>query len=239
MIIPTQDEMIAILCRIYTRIATLYVHRTRPAIRDSYLQPLLKLNAGARILDVGAGTGHDAEVLVRAGYHVTCVDISPDMCAVARKHLAPLHNVEIFQGDSGSVDFPGESFDAILSALEIFHHCDVVKTIQHYSHMLAPDGLLILVTNHPARNFLMRQTKMQAKSYFDEGLVWEDWGEPHELMPKYYWTLRSYLAAIRDAGLTILDINEYPPTADLAALQDQAIPAGTKYPSLITFICKK
>src|SRR5262249_18379268 len=45
---------------------------------------------GARLLDVGGGTGEDAEYLIRAGRDVLLTDVSPAMVRVAGAKLQPL-----------------------------------------------------------------------------------------------------------------------------------------------------
>lgn len=45
---------------------------------------------GARLLDVGGGTGEDAEYLIRAGRNVLLTDVSPAMVRVAGAKLEPL-----------------------------------------------------------------------------------------------------------------------------------------------------
>ncbi len=226
------SQAFAPLRDVYRRLVKLFIQRTRPEVRDLYLRPLLTLPRGARILDAGGGTGHDSVVLAREGYQVTCVDLSEDMCAVAREALAA-HGATVIEGDVSRYK-PLEPFSAVLSAMEIVHHSDLFGIIRHYSNMLLPGGMLVLVTHHPLRNLMVDQTR----SYFEEGLVQEDWG-PYGIVPSYRRTLKSYLAAIKEAGLRLIDLEEHIPTTDLAAIQDQSITAKAEYPSLMTFICVK
>ncbi len=218
----------------YNRLAGMYSQRTRPEIRDRYLKPLLALPAGARILDAGCGTGHDALVLAEAGYSVKGIDLSPAMCAIARKNLAKFPAVEVVEGDSESAQLGDARFDAVLSALEIFHHDDPETTLKKYADLLRAGGILVVVTNHPVRNMLIHPEN----DYFAEGLVWEDWGEQGKV-PKFHWTLRTYISAIKRANLRITAIEEHQPSRDLAAVQDSAVTIRAAYPSLITFICQK
>ena len=58
----------------------------RSAVRRSLVQ---SWPVGARILEVGGGTGEDALWLAQQGFHVTTTDISPAMVAIADAKLAP------------------------------------------------------------------------------------------------------------------------------------------------------
>jgi SAM-dependent methyltransferase len=218
----------------YNRLAGMYSHRTRPEIRGEYLTPLLALSPGARIFDAGCGAGHDALVLAKAGYVVTAVDFSPAMCRLAQDNLSGFHSAEVVEGDLETVSFGSARFDAVLSALEIFHHEDLERALKNYADLLTPRGLLVLVTNHPVRNMLVRM----AHDYFEEGLVWEDWGNQGRV-PKFHWTLGTYVDAITRAKLRISAIKEHLPSKDLAAVQDSAVSPSEVYPSLMTIICFK
>ena len=64
------------------------------------------------ILDVGTGTGRAALFLARGGAHVTAVDASEQMLAVARYRAAEQGlRVRFVQGDAHALDFKSRSFD--------------------------------------------------------------------------------------------------------------------------------
>jgi len=218
----------------YERLANYYRSRTRPSIRDSYLQPLLKLPAQAKILDAGSGTGHDIVTLASKGYHVVGIDISPSMCKLARKIVAGKNNVEIINGDVDTYSFRENDFSAVLSSMEIFHHPDLEATLTRYSRLLKPGGLFVLVTNHPVRNALL----FPGRDYFCNDYCWEDWGE-HGKIPKYHWSLGKYMNALKSAEFSIPEIREYCATKDLIDNQDVSISRYEGYPSIIVFISIK
>ena len=67
--------------------AWLSVAAQRRAVRSALMAAFPK---GARLLDVGGGTGEDAEFLIRAGRDVLLTDVSPAMVRVAETKLRPL-----------------------------------------------------------------------------------------------------------------------------------------------------
>lgn len=54
-----------------------------------FLVTVLKLSAGAKILDVPCGTGRHSHLLADKGFNVTGVDINPDCLAIANKENIP------------------------------------------------------------------------------------------------------------------------------------------------------
>jgi ubiquinone/menaquinone biosynthesis C-methylase UbiE len=90
------------------------------AIMD-FLSPV----TGRHILDVGTGTGRAALLFARAGAHVTGVDASEEMLAVARTRAAAEGAVITFQaGDAHALDFHDKSFDAVVSLRVLMHTPD-------------------------------------------------------------------------------------------------------------------
>jgi ubiquinone/menaquinone biosynthesis C-methylase UbiE len=218
----------------YDRLASYYWAVTRPEARRYYLEFFRKLPSGSRVLDAGCGTGHDALALATNGLRVLAVDISPKMCGLTRRRLTGRSAVSTLEGDTEETGEPDAAFRGILSALEIFHHPDLDGTIGEYGRLLEPGGLLVLVTNHPVRNMLLHSPP----DYFDEGLFLEDWGE-HGMVPKFHWSLATYVEALHDAGFRLQRIGELPASEDLAKVQDHAISFSGQYPSLAVFVCTK
>jgi SAM-dependent methyltransferase len=77
------------------------------------------------ILDVGTGTGRAALLFARGGAHVTAVDASEEMLAVARQRAAEQGVKVHFQvGDVHALGFPDRSFDAVVCLRVLMHTPD-------------------------------------------------------------------------------------------------------------------
>ena len=97
----------------------LYEHLAR-AIVDAYPLPL----AGARVLDLGAGTGAVSRVLIERGAVPYAVDSAHDMIERARAH-----GVEGTVGDILDLPFPDESYDGAIAAFSLSHVADPVRAL--------------------------------------------------------------------------------------------------------------
>jgi SAM-dependent methyltransferase len=84
-----------------------------------FLEELLQLPAGSRILEVGCGTGRHSVELTKRGYRVTAIDLSTGMLAQARKAAETAGvTVDFVQADATQYQpEPGE-FDAAICLCE-------------------------------------------------------------------------------------------------------------------------
>jgi 2-polyprenyl-3-methyl-5-hydroxy-6-metoxy-1,4-benzoquinol methylase/glycosyltransferase involved in cell wall biosynthesis len=113
----------------------------------------LALPAGAKILDVGCGSGWLSEYFARLGYQVKGVDISPDLIEMSRErvarvpygvdHQTPLfcefavHDIELAALD--------EKFDLVICYDSLHHFQDERGVMRHVAAMLEVGGLLFIL----------------------------------------------------------------------------------------------
>jgi SAM-dependent methyltransferase len=75
------------------------------------------LRPPAELLEIGCGPGKATLPLARMGFHITAVELGPEMAAEARRNLAEFPHVQVI---AGSFDEwqppPGRSFDLVYAA---------------------------------------------------------------------------------------------------------------------------
>lgn len=109
---------------------------------------LLRLFPGARLLEVGVGTGLSLPLLPR-NIEITGIDLSQKMLDQAQKRIAKLgyRHVRLLKMDATTLDFPDESFDRVLAAYFISTVPDPVTVVRELMRVTKPGGYLLFL-NH-------------------------------------------------------------------------------------------
>merc|ERR1740130_1093421 len=93
-----------------------------PAFKYKYevVSQVMGLRSGYRVLDWGAGCGHNLDVVAREhGFEGIAIDLVASNAVWADQDL---HNLKAFcAADGATLPFPANSFDAVLSNAALFH----------------------------------------------------------------------------------------------------------------------
>jgi phosphatidylethanolamine/phosphatidyl-N-methylethanolamine N-methyltransferase len=137
--------------RFYNRFRFLY-----PLV-DVFLKPqkrrlIHKINAEAagRLLDIGVGNG--SHLPLYRGHHVTGVDTSAGMLAVAAKHQNI--NVRLLQMNGEQLLFANEAFDYVVLSHVIAVVDDPERLMQEVYRVLKPQGKVFILNHITPDNWL-------------------------------------------------------------------------------------
>ena len=114
---------------------------TRLLLRASGVGP------GMRVLDLGTGLGHVAQLaseLVGPSGSVVGLDQSADALAEARRRTGSDGRIAFVQGDVTSWR-DAEQFDVIVGRLLLFHVGDPVRVVRHHVAGLRPGGRFVAI----------------------------------------------------------------------------------------------
>jgi SAM-dependent methyltransferase len=103
----------------------------------------LGLDAGARVLDVGAGTGKLTRGLVALGFEVVAVEPGAPMLHQLRTAVP---EAEALEAPAESISLPDESVDAAFAG-QAYHWFDRERAVPELHRVIRPSGGLALLWN--------------------------------------------------------------------------------------------
>jgi len=151
-VLPTTSEKPRYVAAMFGRIARRYdvMNTLMTGGQDARWRTLVArtldgLAAGARVLDVGTGTGRLAQALVsrKASAQVTAVDFTLPMLLRAPRNLA------LAAADALVLPFADGQFDAVVSGFVVRNLADVEAGIAEQVRVLRPGGTLIILETTP------------------------------------------------------------------------------------------
>ena len=158
--------------------------------RQRYTNELLdRLPAGARVLELGCGSGTPTTALLAQRFDVTGVDISARQLELARQAVP---GATFIHADMADLTFPPASFDAVVALFSLIHvpRAEHAALLERVAGWLRPGGLLVAtmgVRDNP-------------------GDVEDDWlGAP---MYFSHWDAATNRRLVEQAGLRILSARE-------------------------------
>jgi SAM-dependent methyltransferase len=134
---------------VWDRMVPVYVREI-----DKRFQPIIErvvklgdLKPGQHALDLGTGTGSvaiKAAEAVAPNGHITAVDISPEMLALARQRVASGRaNITFVEGRGEAIPADSGSVDAVLASLSLMYVIDRDAAAREIARVLRPGGRLV------------------------------------------------------------------------------------------------
>ena len=179
-----------------------------------------ELDRPLTVLDLGGGSGGLAVPLALEGHEVIVVDPSPDALASLRRRAAETdasHLITARQGDADSLKalLDGRAVDLVTCHGTLEHVDDPESTVARLAEVLAPGGLLSLVTTQRLAAVLSRALagafdKARTALSSPDGRWGADDPVPHR------FDSDEVLALVRAAGLAVVDTHPVRIFTDLA-----------------------
>lgn len=116
-----------------------FTRRLRTQRRKELFLSHARPGNGAKILEIGCGTGACTKELLSAEWSLFAVDISERMLANALKKTACPHNLHVFVADVEHLSVKDEVFDAVMGN-SVLHHLAVKDALAQIARVLKKGG---------------------------------------------------------------------------------------------------
>lgn len=109
----------------------------------------MNVPAGARVLDLGCGSGWAARLLAEraSSGRVVGVDISDEMIGVARAASSDFTNVEFRVAGADRLPFGEKEFTHVFSMESLYYYPDISAALREVYRVLKPGGLFVAVVD--------------------------------------------------------------------------------------------
>jgi len=141
--------------RVYEKLASVYDFTFGPALHPGRVDAIRRMNIqpGDRVLEVGVGTGINADLYPRS-CSVTGVDLSSSMLEKARDRVARkgVRNVRLLQMDAANLKFADDMFDIVYAPYVISVVPDPVGVTREMHRVCGPGGRIVILNHFRSQN---------------------------------------------------------------------------------------
>lgn len=181
---------------------------------------------GKTALDVGCGSGDYSFLLQERGAFVVAIDSSEEMIRCARAEQARRGITErLFFEPQGLVSYTmareigaPTSFDVILCAHLLNHLADLSQAVALFNRVSNSRTVLVVTIPHPFNTAKAKEdSELVVEDYLTPRFIQEPWvlGGNKYITQYYHRPLSEYIGVFRDAGFTVVDMQEPKPGPDI------------------------
>lgn len=126
------------------------------------------LQKGAKVLDIGCGSGIFTKMLHERGFEVTGIDLSHALLKLGGKNVP---EIDFVQGDAESMPFAAESFDVVMFSCLLHHLPEPQKCIQEARRLLKPTGQFVGFDPNRLNPFMYLYRDRSSPFYSSKGVT--------------------------------------------------------------------
>jgi SAM-dependent methyltransferase len=209
--------------------------------------------AGARVLDLGCGSGPYSIWLAERGANVSGMDLSHTMISLARERaLARKVQADFRVADiRDPLPFGEAEFDLVITATALHYVEDLDATMKEAARVLKPGARLIASVLHPMSTALF---PLDGSEEVEGPDPWEGWyfGSPIRSIETpwlafgdvskegrrircHHHTISDYFSSVSSANLSITDLSEPRPTPEFAEMNLERFDQAMRVPVFLIF----
>jgi ubiquinone/menaquinone biosynthesis C-methylase UbiE len=129
---------------------------------------LAQMDRGARVADLGCGSGVFTDLLHKQGYQAVGLDISPKLIALGRTKYP---EVEFLEGDVEQLPFADGSLDGILLSGLVHHLPDSTRCAKEAYRVLKPGGSFVAFDPNRMNPFMYLYRDRSSPFYSSVGVT--------------------------------------------------------------------
>jgi len=126
------------------------------------------LPSGARVVDLGCGSGVFTNLLQRRGYRCSGVDLSPKMIAIAQTKFS---GIDFIEGDIERLPFADASFDGVMLSGVLHHLPDRSRCAAEVFRILRPGGKFVAFDPNRMNPFMYLYRDRSSPFYSSVGVT--------------------------------------------------------------------
>ncbi|MGC1467496.1 MAG: class I SAM-dependent methyltransferase [Pseudolabrys sp.] len=134
---------------------------------DAFAQ-LSGLAPGARVVDLGCGSGVFTDALQRRGYRCTGVDLSPKLITIAQ---GKYKDIDFMTGDIEALPFADGSFDGVLLSGVVHHLPELSRCAAEVYRILRPGGAFVAFDPNRMNPFMYLYRDRSSPFYSSVGVT--------------------------------------------------------------------
>jgi SAM-dependent methyltransferase len=148
------------------------------------------MQPGAKVLELGCGTGVYTELFACSGADITAVDGSPKMIRAAADRCGP--KIKYVVSDVHNLPLEDKLFDAVVGVW-ILQYTDIYKVIREVNRVLHPGGRAVFIESNPLNPVTLWRAfnnkvahpplRWHLDKYLSDGGFSEVVAQPFEFMP--------------------------------------------------------
>jgi len=153
---------------------------------EKYLTP------GAKIIEIGAGTGRYSLALAEMGYDVTAVELVPHNIEIMKKKVKHHHNIKIYEGNACDMSaFESDTYDIVLllgPMYHLFNNENKHKSLSEAIRLAKTNGVIYASYCNNDTSIYKFFHKNIVLDYLKKGLIKEDYhtvSAPEEIFELY------------------------------------------------------
>lgn len=136
------------------------------------------LSPGAKILEIGAGTGQYSLALAEQGFVVDAVDILPKHIAIMQKKATHRHNLRIYQGNAVNLRFLADNtYDLVLLLGPMYHlftDAEQQQALREAIRTAKPNGIIFAAYCNNDTTVYNSFAGRQIQTYSENGFLSAD-----------------------------------------------------------------